>query len=340
MPSSKTGRHLAGAFLASITILSFLVIAALTPLVSFATTDLSGIKVCIDPGHGGSDPGAVGYVVEKDINLAVALKLAELLKADKAYVILTRSGDYDVSLEQRVAIANSAGCHIFVSIHSNAATSSSARGFEAYYYYGSSNGYKLASLIYNEVLSLINIPGRGVFEAGFYVLKYTYMPAALLELGFVTNYYDSALLKDVNTQWKYAYGILYGIQRYFGVPKHNPLSAQPVYVNNVRYARYSTYARFVVDLSKPANFSIYYWSSPTWLAIYVKNAKLNSTIKSTWPSTSSGWYYKNTGIPEVPTVYIQERTDGVLIVLATVKKFAYNYFTLSSPDRIVVDIYF
>lgn len=340
MSSSKNMTLLTTPILATLTIVSLLVVSLLASLVSVAAMNLSGIKICVDPGHGGSDPGAVGYVVEKDINLAVALKLAELLKADKATVVLTRSGDYDVSLEERVAIANSAGCHVFVSIHSNAATSSSARGFEVYYYYGSSSGYQLASLIYNEVLALVSIPGRGVFEAGFYVLKYTYMPAVLVELGFVTNYYDAALLKDNASQWKYAYGILYGIQRYFGVPKHDPLATQSVYVNNVRYARYSTYARFVVDVSKPANFSVYYWSSPTWLAIYVKNAKLNSTIKSTWPATSSGWYYRNTGIPEIPTVYIQERTDGVLIVLATVKKYAYRYFTLSNPDRIVVDIYF
>lgn len=305
--------------------------------VTTASGGLVGKLICIDPGHGGNDPGAVGYVVEKEINLAVSLKLKTLLEADGAVVVMTRSGDYDVSLSQRVQIANNAGCHIFVSIHSNAATSSSARGFEAYYYYGSTQGYTLASLIYQEVLKLVPIPGRGVKEAGFYVLKYTVMPATLLELGFVTNYEDSLLLSNTTMQWRYAYGILHGIQRYFGAPVRDPL-APSIVVNNVRYARHSTYIRFVVDLSRQANYTTYYWSSPEWLAVMIYGARLNNTIKNTWNRTPSGWYYRDTGIPEVPRVYVQERSEGVLVVLATTRRMPYTTFTLTNPFRIVVDL--
>lgn|GEM_PF-2985043 len=97
---------------------------------------LSGKRIVIDPGHGGSDPGAVsGQVREKDINNSVARKLADLLKAEGAEVIFTREpeNDIDITLSDRVNISNSVNPDLFISIHNNSSTSSAANGVETYY---------------------------------------------------------------------------------------------------------------------------------------------------------------------------------------------------------------
>ncbi|CCJ32642.1 N-acetylmuramoyl-L-alanine amidase [Caloramator australicus] len=97
---------------------------------------LSGKRIVIDPGHGGSDPGAVsGQVREKDINNSVARKLADLLKAEGAEVIFTREPEKDIyiTLADRVNISNSINPDLFISIHNNASISSAANGVETYY---------------------------------------------------------------------------------------------------------------------------------------------------------------------------------------------------------------
>ncbi|MCX7903837.1 MAG: N-acetylmuramoyl-L-alanine amidase [Caloramator sp.] len=97
---------------------------------------LSGKRIVIDPGHGGNDPGAIsGQVREKDINNSVARKLADLLKAEGAEVIFTREPENDVyiALADRVSISNSVNPDLFISIHNNASTSSTANGVETYY---------------------------------------------------------------------------------------------------------------------------------------------------------------------------------------------------------------
>ncbi|WP_367883839.1 N-acetylmuramoyl-L-alanine amidase family protein [Thermococcus peptonophilus] len=179
------------------------------PNVGASGSNLSGYTICVDAGHGGKDPGAVGYVVEKDVNLAIALKVAQVLEMDGANVVLTRDGDYFVSLSERVQIANSAGCDIFISIHANSGPSS-ATGFEVYHYYTSSKGTALATYVDDEIAKLIPLKNRGgVKSAGYYVIKYTKMPAILIETGFVTNSYDASIISDESYQWKYAYAILH-----------------------------------------------------------------------------------------------------------------------------------
>lgn len=90
--------------------------------------------IVVDPGHGGRDPGAtgVGGLKEKDVNLAIAQRLAKDLRAEKFKVVLTRRADKTVDLEERTAIAESAGGDVFVSIHANASRRKGARGIEIY----------------------------------------------------------------------------------------------------------------------------------------------------------------------------------------------------------------
>lgn len=92
-------------------------------------------KVVIDPGHGGTDPGAIGRtgLKEKDINLDIAKRLSSLLKSDGIKVVMTRSTDIFIPLARRVDIANNSGADLFISIHTNANRVRSLRGFEVYY---------------------------------------------------------------------------------------------------------------------------------------------------------------------------------------------------------------
>ena len=93
------------------------------------------IKVVIDAGHGGNDPGAIGRngLREKDVNLDIVRRLGDLLRAEGVYTVFTRSSDRFIPLSTRVNIANKSGADLFISIHSNANRSRSASGFEVYY---------------------------------------------------------------------------------------------------------------------------------------------------------------------------------------------------------------
>lgn len=93
-------------------------------------------RIVVDPGHGGHDPGAVGPngIQEKDVVLAIGLQLRELLKDELGVdVVMTRSTDVFIPLEERTAIANKVGADLFLSVHANAAPNRSAAGIETYY---------------------------------------------------------------------------------------------------------------------------------------------------------------------------------------------------------------
>ena len=188
-------------------------------------------KLCIDPGHGGSDPGAVSYVEEADIVLDTSLKLKNWLNIDTQdtaggsswQVIMTRSTDVYVSLSSRVNYANSNGASRFLSIHANAASASSAHGSETFAYYnGSSNSFDLRNLTQEELIAHGGLRNRGNKTAGYYVLKYTNMPAALTELGFVTNYSDSQSLNSSSWRNNVAKGFLHAFQRHYGYSAYTP----------------------------------------------------------------------------------------------------------------------
>jgi N-acetylmuramoyl-L-alanine amidase len=186
--------------------------------------------VVIDPGHGGENHGArgAGGLLEKDLVLDVSLRLARRLEERGVGVVLTRSDDRFVSLEERTSIANDARGDLFVSIHANASRSRSARGIETFFvsmeasdeaaqqianlenqaFAGSEAVARisedpllgiLGDLIATEHLvesqefarlverRLASDRSRGVKQAPFVVLMGVQMPAALVEIGFLTN---------------------------------------------------------------------------------------------------------------------------------------------------------
>jgi len=178
-------------------------------------------KVVIDPGHGGSDPGAVGIngLRETDIVLEVSKNVSELLRNKGVKIILTRSHETTLELQPRVAKANNSNADAFVSIHANATRGKrkDVNGLETYYYSGS-KGYSLAKNIHKQILiTSYQSPDRGIKRSRFYVIRKSSMPAVLVEIGFVTGIYDAALLRQKGYRDKMSFAIAKGILNYLKV---------------------------------------------------------------------------------------------------------------------------
>lgn len=189
-------------------------------------TGLAGKTILLDPGHGGSDPGASGPagVREKDVNFGVAQKVEKILKDAGAKVIMTRNSDRDVygpnasdrqELQARVDVALKSRADAFVSIHSNSFTSPSAHGTQTFYYEKTKYDRMLAQQLQAGLVSHGGLANRGATEANFYVVKRAPMPAALVELAFISNPEEERLLGSYDFQQKLAEGICEGLSNYF-----------------------------------------------------------------------------------------------------------------------------
>lgn len=172
-------------------------------------------KVFIDAGHGGKDPGAMANGVrEADINLSVALKVEQKLKARNISVMMSRTTNVFVELKERARLANEYGAHVFVSIHQNAASSSSARGIETYYHEAKPQHKLFASKIQTELINKTGANNRGVLSQDFLVNRETIMPSALVESGYITNYSEAMALSTDSYQEKVANAIVDGVVNY------------------------------------------------------------------------------------------------------------------------------
>lgn len=197
------------------------------PPVKFTFT--AGLKdkvIVLDPGHGGSDPGAVGAnkTMEKTITLAVAQRLKPLLEKAGAKVFLTRNDDRDVfgpnasavdELSARTTVANNNKADIFVSIHINSFTNPIAGGIATYYYQKTPYDALLASSIQGAIAPASGLQNRGINAANFYVIKRTIMPAVLTELGFISNPDEEKLMNTAEFQQKMAQSIYLGLDKFF-----------------------------------------------------------------------------------------------------------------------------
>jgi len=182
------------------------------------------MKICIDPGHGGSDPGACGNeLYEKNIALIVALKVKDYLTKAGCEVILTRETDKDVDyagdsateeLQARCDISNNFGADVFVSIHCNSFGDPGAAGTETIYADGSVRGEKLANCIQTQLIGLGGLINRGVKVTPLYVTKHTDAPACLTEIAFISNAEDAAKLADPDWQDNFARAIARGVTDY------------------------------------------------------------------------------------------------------------------------------
>lgn len=186
-------------------------------------TTLKNKIVVVDPGHGGSNPGAVANNTrESDNNLAVALKLRDKLVQAGAKVIMTRDKDRTVApegsslgeeLAARVTMAEDNHADIFISIHSNENPDSNVRGAMSFYPAGKSS--TLASEIEKALVKETGAIDKGTSSATFHVLRNTSMPSTLVEMGFVSNQEEAAQLNSDSYRSKIAQGIFNGTAAYF-----------------------------------------------------------------------------------------------------------------------------
>lgn len=197
------------------------------------------IRLVIDPGHTGvSDPGVVaGRLREADIVLDIALGMRQHLQAVSGLEVrLTRQGSGDLScpysqkadLRARVDIANEWPADFFLSLHVNAAKDTKARGLETYTHpTASPESRRVAAVIHHHALPLITTD-RGLKQADFHVLRETRAPSCLIELGFLTNEADRALLADSAFRMRLAESLARAVMAAFGlVPTGTPEKAPP-----------------------------------------------------------------------------------------------------------------
>jgi len=181
------------------------------------------MKVFIDPGHGGHDPGAVskGYQ-EKVIALAICHELATDLQLAGHNVKMSRTDDSFIGLTNRCMSANLWPADVFVSVHLNADPDDDApgtheaKGDEIWIYPGSVKGRKLAECIAAEIKKdLLDEPWRGIKEDDLAVVRMTKMPACLIEVGFIDNSDTMRELSDPVVRKQLAKAIANGIVAYF-----------------------------------------------------------------------------------------------------------------------------
>ena len=170
--------------------------APITPTADY----VSKFCVIIDAGHGGSDGGTVsGKIIEKDINLSVALKLKTILEDNNIEVILTRNSDEKMSLAQRTSVANDSNADFFISLHCNYyEDDAQTAGLECYYNSpGATESKAYAESIIHAVSLSNDVKTRDAKTENYYVLRNTQIPAVLVEMGFLSNYSESQkLLSD------------------------------------------------------------------------------------------------------------------------------------------------
>lgn len=169
--------------------------------------------VYLDPGHGGSDPGAMGNgIIEKELVLKMSLEMKSRLEVKGIKVIISRDKDVFVSLADRSKHSNIVSPDAFVSVHANSAGATSAAGIETFYY--TVEDKPLAHDLQSKMISYTGANNRNVKNAAFYVLRNTKDPSALVELGFLSNAGEAAKLKDPDYQEKLINANVDGIVRY------------------------------------------------------------------------------------------------------------------------------
>ncbi|UYL93943.1 N-acetylmuramoyl-L-alanine amidase [Geobacillus phage vB_GthS_PK3.5] len=183
------------------------------------------VRIVLDAGHGGKDPGTVANgLKEKDLTLSIVKHIGRLLSEyEGVEVHYTRTDDRFLELSERAAIANKLKADYFISVHINAG---GGTGFESYIYNGSVSAKTIAyqNVVHGEIMKAIgNVKDRGKKRANYAVLRLTNMPAILTENLFIDNKTDAAKLKSEQFLLQVAYGHVQGIVKAFGLKK----KAQP-----------------------------------------------------------------------------------------------------------------
>lgn len=177
---------------------------------------LAGKTIVLDPGHGGKDGGAksVAGVKEKELTLGTARLLKNKLQSYGARVVLTRSGDEYVPLSARVAAARLYQADAFISLHYDSAADPDASGITIYYYDRFAD-YELAQSFQGLFRQLSALPFRGIAFGDYYVLRENEKPSVLLELGYLSNRSDAAVVATNGYQEAVTTAIVNAMRHYF-----------------------------------------------------------------------------------------------------------------------------
>ncbi|MDB9308194.1 N-acetylmuramoyl-L-alanine amidase [Aphanizomenon sp. CS-733/32] len=184
---------------------------------------LSGIKIVLDPGHGGKESGASGPTgyLEKDVNLIISQLLRDELVKRGAKVVMTREDDRDVSLGERQVIINTEEPAIALSIHHNSlpdnGDAEKTKGFGTFWYHPQS--HSLAIFLQNYVVKKLGKPAYGVFWNNLALTRPHTAPAVLLELGFMSNPDEFEEIVNPQQQKKMANTLADGVTEWFKVVK-------------------------------------------------------------------------------------------------------------------------
>lgn len=187
------------------------------------------VTIVVDAGHGGRDPGKVGVngALEKDINLAIALYLQDLLEENGIKVIMTRTEDEGLyseddknkkraDLNKRIEIINSSNPLFAISIHQNSFTEEYVKGAQVFYHTNSKEGEKLAVILQEQIKEYIKDGNhrKAKSNSSYYMLKHTTCPLVIVECGYLSNYNEATLLVNQEYQKKMAQAICQGILKY------------------------------------------------------------------------------------------------------------------------------
>ncbi|MBZ0187368.1 MAG: N-acetylmuramoyl-L-alanine amidase, partial [Candidatus Obscuribacterales bacterium] len=179
---------------------------------------LQGLRICVDPGHGGAQPGATGCsgVTEKAVNLAIALKLKQLLEESGATVVMTRTDDRDIDLYDRVRLSRSSNCDILLSVHNNSLPDgrdpNKEHGTSTYFY--NPQAKELAGILNSSLVKGLGFPNIGARYQNLALTRPTSMVSVLVEIGFMINPDEYARLLDDTVQHKAAQALLDGLKTY------------------------------------------------------------------------------------------------------------------------------
>lgn len=179
-------------------------------------TRLSEATIVLDPGHGGSDTGALAASgqPEKRYTLAVAKLVAQKLREKGAKVIMTRDQDKNVSLSARPQTAMTASANAFISFHFDSSDeTNTASGYTCYYYH-TGDSKRLAKAVDSQMTSL-PLTNRGVLFGNFLVIRDNSVPAILIEGGYLNTEKDFKLIQSKTYQEKYANNVVAGLSAYF-----------------------------------------------------------------------------------------------------------------------------
>lgn len=296
-------------------------------LATLFTTLACGAKICVDPGHGGTDNGANNYCyggsnVEDANTLATSIKFRDWMNRDTSdgagggswNVVMCRTTDVFVSLQGRCDIANNNACERFMCIHNNAANCG-ACGTETFCYGTGTYDVDIRNRVQSRMIAAWNRVNRGNKTADFYVLVYTNMAAELCELAFIDSSIDNPFVSGSTNQDNAALNHLYAIQGHYGIGMYKPGTGSggaKDYINDnpacsANWAtgtsatdKYGTSYRYrsTAAVSDPASWGISVPSSG------------NYDVSAWWPAGANRSATASYTVPDTTKIVANQRTNG------------------------------